>query len=125
MPCGGWVCVGCRSLWSGPIAGGLPCGLQLVSFARAAAVDAELVGLDEATGSVDPMTEYLLKQALVQLYETRTVIAITLRLSTVHRADRIVVLDAREVVEAGTHAELVRLGGAYTLLLLGEPPIFA
>ena len=64
--------------------------------------------LDEATGSVDSMAEYLIKQALVQIYETRTVIA--LRLSTVHRADRIVVLDVGEVVQTGTHAELVRFG---------------
>ena len=80
--------------------------------------------LDEATGSVDSMAEYLIKQALVQIYETRTVIAIAPRLSTVHRADRIVVLDAGEVVETGTPAELVRLGGAYTRLL-GEHRIFA
>ena len=60
----------------------------------------------------------------MQIYETCTVIAIALRRSTVHRADRIVVLDAGEVVETGAHAELVRLGGVY-ILLLGEHRIFA
>ena len=60
----------------------------------------------------------------MQIYETRTVIAIALRPSTVHQADRIVVFDAGEVVETGAHAELVRLG-APTPPLLGEPRIFA
>ena len=90
---------------------------QLVSFARAIAADADLVVLDEATSSVDSMTEDLIEKALARLYETRTVIAIAHRLSTIRRADRIVVLDAGEVVETGTHAELVRRGGAYARLL--------
>ena len=90
---------------------------QLVSFARAVAADADLVVLDEATSAVDSMTEDLIEKALARIYETRTVIAIAHRLSTVRRADRIVVLDAGEVAETGTHAELVRLGGAYTRLL--------
>lgn len=90
---------------------------QLVSFARAVAADADLVVLDEATSSVDSMTEDLIETALARLYETRTVIAIAHRLSTIRRADRIVVLDAGEVAETGAHAELVRLGGAYARLL--------
>ena len=90
---------------------------QLVSFARAVAADADLVVLDEATSSVDSMTEDLIETALARLYETRTVIAIAHRLSTIRRADRIVVLDAGEVVETGAHAELVRRGGAYARLL--------
>ena len=90
---------------------------QLVSFARAVAADADLVVLDEATSSVDSMTEELIERALARLYETRTVIAIAHRLSTIRRADRIVVLDAGEVVETGAHDDLVRRGGAYARLL--------
>ena len=90
---------------------------QLISFARAVAADAELVVLDEATSSVDSMTEELIERALARLYETRTVIAIAHRLSTIRGADRIVVLDAGEVVEAGTHDELVRCAGAYARLV--------
>jgi len=90
---------------------------QLISFARAVAVDADLVVLDEATSSVDSMTEALIEHALARLYETRTVIAIAHRLSTIRAADRIVVLEAGEVVETGTHEELVRRAGAYARLL--------
>ena len=92
---------------------------QLISFARAVAADAELVVLDEATSSVDSMTEELIERALARLFETRTVIAIAHRLSTIRGADRIVVLDAGEVAEAGTHDELARRGGAYARLLAG------
>ena len=92
---------------------------QLISFARAVAADTDLVVLDEATSSVDSMTEELIERALARLYETRTVIAIAHRLSTIRRADRIVVLDAGEVAEAGTHDELARRGGAYARLLAG------
>ncbi len=90
---------------------------QLISFARAVAVDADLVVLDEATSSVDSMTEELIERALARLYETRTVIAIAHRLSTIRGADRIVVLEAGEVVETGTHDELVRRAGAYARLV--------
>ena len=90
---------------------------QLISFARAVAADAELVVLDEATSSVDSMTEELIERALARLYETRTVIAIAHRLSTIRGADRIVVLEAGEVVETGTHDDLVRRAGAYARLV--------
>ena len=93
---------------------------QLISFARAVAADAELVVLDEATSSVDSMTEELIERALARLYATRTVIAIAHRLSTIRGADRIVVLDAGQVVESGAHDELVGRGGAYARLLGDE-----
>ena len=95
---------------------------QLISFARAVAADAELVVLDEATSSVDSMTEELIERALARLYETRTVIAIAHRLSTIRGADRIVVLEAGEVVETGTHDELVRRAGAYARLVGEDSP---
>ena len=96
---------------------------QPVSFARAVAADADPVALDEATSAVDSMTEDLIEKALARIYETRTVIAIAHRLSAIRRADRIVVLDAGEVAETGTHAELVRLGGACARLLgIGRRP---
>ena len=63
------------------------------------------------------MTEELIERALARLYETRTVIAIAHRLSTIRGADRIVVLEAGEVVETGTHDELVRRAGAYARLV--------
>lgn len=89
---------------------------QLVALARAQLGDPGLLILDEATSSVDPETEQALSVALQRLTEGRTVVTIAHRLSTAEQADLVVVVDAGEVVERGSHAELVAAGGVYSHL---------
>lgn len=86
---------------------------QLVAFARALAHDPEILVLDEATSAVDPATEALIQQGLAALLEHRTALVIAHRLSTVRRADRIVVLVGGKVLEQGTHDQLLAQGGFY------------
>lgn len=89
---------------------------QLLSFARAVAADPALLILDEATSAVDSEIEAEIQTALSVLLAGRTTIAIAHRLSTILDADTIVVMHHGEVVERGSHAELLSLGGLYARL---------
>ncbi len=86
---------------------------QRISIARALLIDPRILILDEATASVDSETEKEIQKALENLVQGRTTIAIAHRLSTLQRADRLVVLDRGQVVEEGGHDELMALQGAY------------
>lgn len=90
---------------------------QLLTFARALAHDPVLVILDEATASVDSLTESLVQAAIGELLVGRTVLIVAHRLSTVQRADRIAVMHEGRVVEFGSHAELMAEGGRYAALV--------
>ena len=78
--------------------------------------DTPIVVLDEATASIDSVTEALVQGAVSRLLEERTVLVVAHRLSTISQADRIAVMEAGRVVELGSHAELLRAGGAYAKL---------
>jgi len=86
---------------------------QLLSFARALAHDPKVLILDEATSSVDPETERLIQEAILNMTRKRTTLVIAHRLSTIRRADRILVMHHGKIREQGTHEELMVLKGVY------------
>ncbi|RYZ77406.1 MAG: ATP-binding cassette domain-containing protein, partial [Proteobacteria bacterium] len=89
---------------------------QLIAFIRALLYNPSILILDEATSSIDTESELLIQRAIDTLISGRTAIVIAHRLSTIRKADRIIVLDKGEIKEAGTHEELLALGGFYSNL---------
>jgi ATP-binding cassette, subfamily B, bacterial MsbA len=89
---------------------------QRLAIARALYKDAPILILDEATSALDSESERAVQNALVALMRDRTTLVIAHRLSTVRHADRIVVMEAGEIVEIGSHTDLMQRGGAYARL---------
>ncbi|MCC6186400.1 MAG: ABC transporter ATP-binding protein [Chitinophagaceae bacterium] len=89
---------------------------QLISFARALLYNPTILILDEATSSIDSESELLVQKAIDTLIKGRTSIVIAHRLSTIRKANQILVLDKGQIIERGTHTELLNLEGAYQKL---------
>ena len=90
---------------------------RLIVFARALAGESDLIVLDEATSSVDSVTENLIQKAIERIFHDKTVIAIAHRLSTIRNSDLILVMDAGEIVERGSHGDLMGQNGIYASLV--------
>jgi ATP-binding cassette subfamily B multidrug efflux pump len=96
---------------------------QLISFARSVAQGGQVMILDEATSSVDSITENLIQKAIGRLFEQKTVIAIAHRLSTIRHSDQILVLNQGKIVEQGNHQDLLAMAGVYASLLTDDANI--
>ena len=93
---------------------------QLISFARTLIADPKILILDEATSSIDTRTEKLLQEGLQRLLENRTSFLIAHRLSTIKSCDRILYIDNKNIVEQGSHSELIARQGAYHKLYTAQ-----
>ena len=89
---------------------------QLLTIARAMLLDSPMLILDEATSNVDTQTERRIQDAMLRLMEGRTCFVIAHRLSTIQNADRILVVNGGDIVEQGTHRELMQRNGFYAEL---------
>jgi ABC-type multidrug transport system fused ATPase/permease subunit len=89
---------------------------QLIAFARAILTNPRVLILDEATASVDTHAEEQIQKAIAVLMKNRTSIAIAHRLSTIQSADEILVLDKGQIIERGTHQQLIQAKGMYNKL---------
>lgn len=90
----------------------------MIAFARTMAANPKILVLDEATANIDTETEEAIQKALAKMRQGRTTIAIAHRLSTIQDADLILVLHQGEIVEQGTHQELLALKGLYHKMYL-------
>ena len=89
---------------------------QLISFLRAYVSNPAILILDEATSSIDSQSELLIQKATAKITKNRTSIVIAHRLATIKKADKIIVMEKGEIVEQGTHKELLKLKGYYSKL---------
>lgn len=89
---------------------------QLICFSRAMLADPRIFILDEATSSIDTITEHRVQQALQRLLKGRTCFVVAHRLSTIRHADQVLVMDQGKIIERGTHKQLLAMGGTYARL---------